>query len=79
MTLKTTTFKNFAIRNVSEKKYCETFRVNVWERKYLSNNIHIFLESLMHLLRKKLQLKGNCSFDKYKISDKYLKEQFLKT
>ena len=32
----------------------------------------------MHLLRKELQLKDNCLFDKYKISDKYLKVQFLK-
>ena len=37
------------------------------------------MESLMHLLRKELQLKDNCPFDNYKISDKYLKVQFLKT
>ena len=37
------------------------------------------MESLLHLLRKELQLKDNCSFDNYKISDKYLKMQFLKT
>ena len=38
-----------------------------------------FLESLMHLLRKELQLKDNCPFDNYRTSDKYLKVQFLKT
>ena len=38
-----------------------------------------FLESLIHLLRKELQLKDNCPFDNYKISDKYLKVQILKT
>ena len=32
----------------------------------------------MHLLRKELQLKDNCPFDNYKISDKYLKVRFLK-
>ena len=38
-----------------------------------------FLESLIHLLRKELQLKDNCPFGNYKISDKYLKVQILKT
>ena len=38
----------------------------------------LFLETLIHLLRKELQLKDNCLFDKYKISDKYLMVQFLK-
>ena len=37
---------------------------------------NFFLESLMHLLRKELQLKDNCPFDNYKISGKYLKVQF---
>ena len=40
---------------------------------------NFFRESLMHLLRKTLQLKDNCPFDNYKISDKYLKVKFLKT
>ena len=38
----------------------------------------LFLGSLMHLLRKELQLKDNCPFDNYKINDKYLKVKFLK-
>ena len=33
----------------------------------------------MHLLRKELQLKDNCPFGNYKIGDKYIKVQFLKT
>ena len=37
MTLKTTNFKNFR-----KKKSIETFRLNVWESKYLSSNIQIF-------------------------------------
>ena len=61
-----------------KKNYSEAFRLNVWDSKYLSSNIPIFLESLMHLLRKELQLKDNCPFDNYKISNKYLKVRFLK-
>ena len=79
MNLRTTNFKNFAIQDVSEKKYNETFRLNVWESKYLSSNIQICFESLMHLLRKESQLKDNCPFDNCKISDKNLQVQFLKT
>ena len=61
------------------KMYSETCRINVWESKYLSSNIQIFLENLMHLPKKELQLKDKFPSDNYKISDKYLKVQFLKT
>ena len=58
--------------------YSETFRLNVWDSKYISSSIQIILEILMHLLRIELQLKDNCPFDTYKVSGKYLKMQFLK-
>ena len=53
--LKTTKFTALQ-QDVSEKKYTERFRLNVWESKYLSSNIQVFLESLINLLRKELDL-----------------------
>ena len=53
--LKTTKFTALQ-QDVSEKKYNERFRLNVWDSKYLSSNIQVFLESLINLLRKELDL-----------------------
>ena len=53
--LKTTKFTALQ-QDVSEKKCNERFRLNVWESKYLSSNIQVFLESLINLLRKELDL-----------------------
>ena len=49
------------------------------DRKYLSSNIQTFFKILINLPRKELQLKGNWPFNNYKISNKHLKVQFLKT
>ena len=67
-----TNFKNIAIQDM--KHLDELFeRANILVVTY-----RLFLGSLMHLVRKELQLKDNCPFDNYKINDKYLQVKFLK-
>ena len=74
----TTNFKNVAIQDVLEKSIVKHLDQLFGRANILVVTCRLFLKSLMHLLRKELQLKDNCPFDNYKINDKYLQVKFLK-